>query len=62
MKAYGVEYYEMYLKIPRLGKKKCWLKLLILAAIFFQNSLLGNVYSYPIVLSTLQKYRGNHFP
>jgi hypothetical protein len=29
---------------------------------FLQNSLLGNLYSNPIVFSTLQKHRGSHFP
>jgi hypothetical protein len=55
--------YEMYRKVPGLGRKRnAGITYSILAAITLQNSLLGNVYSNPIVFSMLQKHCGSHFP
>jgi hypothetical protein len=45
-----------------IGQKKRWLKLLNFGCYLLQNSLLGNLYSDPIVSSTLQKHSGSHFP
>jgi hypothetical protein len=48
-----------------MSKNNSGLTYLMLATIsqnIIQNSLLGNAYSDPIVLSTLQKHRGSNFP
>jgi hypothetical protein len=42
--------------------KKCRLTLLNFGCHILQNSLLGNVYNYPIVFSTLQKHHVSQFP
>jgi hypothetical protein len=44
------------------SEKKCWLNLLNFGCHLLQNSILGNVYSDPIIFSTLQKHRGSHIP
>jgi hypothetical protein len=55
--------YVVYRKVPGLGqKKKCWLKLLNFGCNLLQNSLIGNVHSDPIVVTTPRKHRESHFP
>jgi hypothetical protein len=44
------------------SEKKYWLNLLNFGYHLLQNRLLGSIYIDPIVLSTLQKHHGSHFP
>jgi hypothetical protein len=56
-------YYEVLSESSQTrSKKKDWLNLLTFGCHLLQSSLLGNVYSNPIVFSALQKHRGSHFP